>query len=93
MPHRIARPTTARAALAVGALAGALVLVPTVAQAAPAVSHGTSATSAAAHGSVDPATSLRRGDGCIWGPPGDIGAAADRARSDDGSSTPPRIHC
>ncbi|WP_316296207.1 hypothetical protein [Clavibacter michiganensis] len=42
---------------------------------------------------IDPATSLRRGDGCIWGPPGDIGAATDRARSDDGSSTPPRIHC
>ncbi|WP_316314561.1 hypothetical protein [Clavibacter michiganensis] len=92
MPHRIAPTTTARAALAVGALAGALVLIPTVAQAAPAASHATSAI-AAAHGSVDPATSLRRGAGCIWGPPGDIGAATDRARSDDGSSTPPRIHC
>lgn len=92
MSHRIARTTTARAALAVGALAGALVLVPTVAQAAPVTLHGT-AHATVVHGSADPATSLRRGDGCIWGPPGDIGAATDRARSDDGSSTPPRIHC
>jgi hypothetical protein len=89
MPHRISRTTTARAALAVGALAGALVLVPTVAQAAPAATHVTSV----AHGPADPDTSLRRGDDCIWGSPGDIGAATDRAHRDDGSSTPPRIHC
>jgi hypothetical protein len=93
MPHRIARTTPARAALAVGALAGALVLVPAAAQAAPVASHAASVTSVVAHGSGDPSTSLSRGGRCIWGPPGDVGAATDRARSDDGSSAGPQIHC